>query len=160
MKSLRFAYTILLLVCLAASGARAALYQAGESVAGLKMKDQQGAKVTFEPGEVRFILFDTPGESGPSESPQDPDWFKRNQALIVVNLSEFSGFKRRIAWSRIKEKPFRIWAVEDATVAARFPKEEGKFTVVQLDEKGKIVAIRFAAPGKELKEMVEANRAT
>jgi hypothetical protein len=29
--------------------------------------------------------------------------------------------------------------------------------VLQLDDDGKIVAVRFAAPGKELKETVEAN---
>jgi hypothetical protein len=155
MKSLTLACTVLL--CCAVPGAEAAVYKAGESIAGLKMKDQQGAEVTFKGGEAQFVLFDTPGGSGPSPSPQDPDWFKQNRALIVVNLAGFSGFRRRVAWSRIKAKPFRIWVVDNAAAAARFPRQSGKFTVLQLDDSGKIVAIRFAAPGKDVRQMVEAS---
>jgi hypothetical protein len=59
--------------------------------------------------------------------------------------------------SRLEAKPFRVCVIDDAAVAARFPNQRGKFTVLQLDDDGKIVAVRFAAPGKELKETVEAN---
>lgn len=149
--------TILLCTCCAIAAAEVSVYAAGESVAGLRMKDQQGTEHSFKSGDARFILFETPAESGPSQSPQDPEWFKKNRALVVVNLSEFSGLKRRAAVSRIEAKPFRVCVIDDAAVAARFPNQSGKFTVLQLDEDGKIVVVRFVAPGKELKETVEAN---
>jgi hypothetical protein len=69
-------------------------------------------------------------------------------------LSEFSGWKRRIARSRLESKPFRILAVNDKDVAARFPRQKKKFTVLLLDDKRAITEIRYAAPGKELQEML------
>jgi hypothetical protein len=82
------------------------------------------------------------------------DWFAKNQALLVINISQFSSIKRKIAKSRMKSKPFKMLIVEDKAVAAKFPTEKGKFTVVELDDKGTITAIKFAAPGPELKEVV------
>ena len=121
------------------------------------MKDQHGAELSFKPEDARFILFETPAEGRPSQAPEDPDWFQKNRALVVINLSQFSGFRRRAAESRIEGKPFRVCVIEEAAVAARFPSQNGKFTILQLDESGKIVAVHFAAPGKELKETVEAH---
>ncbi|MBN8245977.1 MAG: hypothetical protein J0L84_00885 [Verrucomicrobia bacterium] len=118
--------------------------------------DQHGKELAFSSKEYRTVIFDTPGDSGAAEPPKDPQWFQNNQALMVVNISGFSGFKRRIARSRMESKPFRILVMEDADLAARFPRKEGTLTVIRVDEQGLITAITFAAPGKELQEAVAA----
>jgi len=118
--------------------------------------DQHGKDLTFSAKEYRTVIFDTPGDSGAAEPPKDPQWFQKNQALMIVNISGFSAFKRRIARSRMESKPFRMLVMEDADLAARFPRKEGTLTVIRLDDQGVITAITFAAPGKELQDAVTA----
>lgn len=142
---------ILSLACAAvAFAAPADLYKAGDTFVGFTAVDQHGTAFTFKPGSAKFVVFDTPGEGGPAESPQDPNWFEKHQALMVVNLTELSALKRRVARSRMESKPFRLLVVDDKNVAAKFPRQKEKFTVLLVDEQGKITDIRYAAPGKEL----------
>ena len=139
-----------LLWAAAMHGIQADPYRVGDAVDLSGGVDQHGKPLQATPGEFRAVIFETPGESGSAEPPKDPDWFAKNQALMVVNISGFSSFKRRIARSRMDSKPFRILVVEDPKVAERFPRQKDKFTVLKLDEKGAITAILYAAPGREL----------
>ncbi len=146
----------LLLFGTAATSFSAELFQVGDPLTLPAGVDQHGQPLSFDPKEFRAVLFDTPGESGDAESPKDPQWFQKNQALMIVNISGFSAFKRRIARSRMESKPFRILVLEDADLAARFPQKEGALTVVRVDAQGAITAIVFAAPGQELQDAVTA----
>lgn len=137
--------------------ARAQVYKAGDSFVGFKAADQHGTAFTFKAGSTRFVIFDTPGEA-PSESPSDPKWLEKNRALMVINLTEFSAFKRRIARSRAAEKAFQILLVEDKDVAAKFPRQKEKFTVLLLDDQGKVTDIRFVTPGKELQALLSGDK--
>lgn len=130
------------------------VYKVGDSFVGFLAPDQHGAVTTFKAGDARTILFDTP-DGGDSHAPNDPAWFSKNQALLLVNISDFSAFKRRAAASRMEAKPFKMLVVSDKTASARFPVEAGKFTVLKLDAAGKITAISFATPGAEVKNAVE-----
>lgn len=145
------AFCATLLLIGVASGADG--YETGRSVVGFQADDQHGTHFTFKPGDARYVIFDTP-DGRSTESPSDPDWFEKHQALLVVNLSEFSGLKRRIARSRVESKPFRILVVLDKKIAARFPRQKEKLTVLVVDEKGIISDIRYPAPGKELHELL------
>jgi hypothetical protein len=133
-------------------------YKAGDSFIGFKAADQHGVAFTFKPGITKFVIFDTPGESGTSVSPQSPDWFEQHHAILVINVTELSTFKRRIAQSRMEAKPFRLLVVDDKTVAARFPQQKAKFTVLLLDDAGKVTEIRFVAPGKELQSLLAGEK--
>ncbi|MBL9175010.1 MAG: hypothetical protein JNL10_15840 [Verrucomicrobiales bacterium] len=141
---------IALLGGVAAPMIQAEPYRVGDTVELSGGTDQHGKILQAAPGEFRAVIFETPGESGSAEPPKDPEWFTKNQALMVVNISGFSAFKRRIARSRMESKPFRILVVDDPKVADRFPRQKDKFTVLKLDEKGGITAILYAAPGREL----------
>ena len=129
-------------------------YSVGDSFVGFSVPDQHGKQFNFKAGDAKFILFDTPGESGRSEHPQDPDWFAKHHILLVINISELSSIKRRIARSRMESKPFQLLVVDVKGIAERFPREMGKFSVLELNEQGTITAIRFASPGKDLQEAV------
>lgn len=136
----------------------AEIYKVGDSFVGFAAPDQHGTSVTYEAGAAKFVLFDTPGESGQARHPQDPDWFAKNHVLLVINISDLSAIKRKAARSRMKSKPFQMLVVEDKEQVARFPLQEGKFTVLVLDDKGTISAIKFAAPGDELKAVVTGGK--
>src|SRR5437867_1907286 len=131
-----------LLWCMAAA---AAAFQTGDSFVGFQAADQHGKSFSFKAGEAKLIIVDTPGESGASEGVKDPEWFAKNQALLVVDISDLSFFKRGVARSRLQSKSFHLLVVDDKSVAARFPKQTGKLSVLFVDPQGKITAVRFAA---------------
>jgi len=142
------ALTLLPLTALADS------YKVGDDFIGFSAPDQHGAVTTFKAGDARTILFDTP-DGGDSQTPNDPAWFSKNQALLLINVSDFSALKRRMAASRMEAKPFRMLVVGDPAAARKFPIEAGKVTVLKLDANGRITAISFAAPGAEVRNAVE-----
>ena len=134
--------------------ATADVYKPGDTFIGFKAVDQRDSAFTFKAGDARFILLDTPGESGQASAPSDASWFDKHHALLIVNISELSYLKRKVAHSRLASKPFRVLVLSDKDAAARFPKQSGKFTVLIVDEKGAITAIRHAAPGAELQSLI------
>src|SRR5262245_53699419 len=103
----------LLLVALWSPTSKAEVYKTGNSFIGFSDSDQHGEAFTFKAGDAKFIQFDAPGESGESPQLQDPEWFSKNRTLLVVNISELSFFKRKVARSRMKEKPFRLLVVDE-----------------------------------------------
>jgi hypothetical protein len=131
-------------------------YKIGDSFVGFSAPDQHGTANTFKAGDARTILFDTP-DGGDSQAPNDPEWFAKNHALLLINISNFSALKRRMAASRMESKPFKMLVVGDQAAASRFPVQAGKFTVLALDASGKITAISFAAPGPDVKKAVEGS---
>jgi hypothetical protein len=131
-------------------------YKVGDSFVGFSAPDQHGTVNTFKAGDAKTILFDTP-DGGDSQAPNDPDWFAKNHALLLINVSDFAPFKRRMAASRMESKPFKMLVVGDQAAAGRFPVQAGKFTVLTLDASGKITAIAFAAPGADVRKAVEGS---
>ncbi len=154
MTHLRLLGAVLLLLLLVGPRSQAAPYQQGDSFVGFAGEDQQGTAITFKAGGARFVIFETPGEGGSTAQPSDPHWFDEHQVLLLVNISELNIFKRRIARSRMKAKPFRIVVVDQKDTTARFPQQEGKCTILLLDEKGLISGIRYAVPGKQVQEVI------
>ena len=88
-------------------------YKVGDSFVGFSAPDQHGTVATFKAGDAKTILFDTP-DGGESQTPNDPDWFSKNHALLLVNVSDFAPFKKRMAASRMESKPFRMLVVGDS----------------------------------------------
>ena len=140
--------------------ARADVYKAGDSLIGFSAPDQHGTVVTFKAGDARVILFDTPAATGASQPSPEPDRFAKNHVLPVVNISDLSFLKHKIAQTRMAAKTYPLLVVDNKSIAARFPVQNGKFTVLFLSEQGVITDIRFAAPGKELRELLTSKTAT
>jgi hypothetical protein len=138
--------------------AQADPYKVGDSFTRFQAPDQHGVLFKFKAGETKFVLFDDPGESGPPDAPKEPDWFTEHHALLIVNISDLSFIKRDIARSRLEAKPFRVLVMADKSGAAKFPVEGGKITVLALDKKGVITAIRYGAPGKEVQALLSDNK--
>jgi hypothetical protein len=140
--------------------AKADVYKAGDSFIGFSAPDQHGTNVTFKAGDAKVILFDTPAATGSSQPSPEPDRFAKNHVLPVVNTSDLSFLKRKVAQTRMAAKTYRLLVVDNKSIAGRFPVQNGKFTVLLLNEQGVITDIRFAAPGKELRELLTKQTAT
>ena len=140
--------------------ARADVYKAGDSLVGFSAPDQHGTIVTFRAGDARVILFDTPAATGASQPSPDPDRFAKNHVLPVVNISDLSFLKHKVAQTRMAAKTYPLLVVDNKSIAGRFPVQNGKFTLLFLSEQGVITNIRFAAPGKELRELLANKTAT
>ncbi|GEM_PF-2473519 len=143
-----------LLIILCALSSHAELYKVGDSFIGFTATDNRGKTHIFKAGDAKFIVVDTPTEQGGAEHPDDPDFFSKNHASLLINISGFSYFKRKIARSRMESKPMELQILEEKEAAARFPIEKNKFTVLALDDKGLITAIEFAEPGPRLKKII------
>jgi hypothetical protein len=140
--------------------ARADVYKAGDSLIGFSAPDQHGTDLPFKAGDAKVILFDTPAADGTSQPSPEPDWFAKNHVLPVVNVSDLSFLKRKVAQTRMAAKTYRLLVVDTKSVAERFPVQQGKFTVLFLNERGVITDIRFATPGQELRELLINKTAT
>ena len=140
--------------------ARADVYKAGDSLIGFSAPDQHGADVTFRAGDARVDPFRYAGGDGASQPSPEPDRFAKNHVLPVVNISDLSFLKHKVAQTRMAAKTYRLLVVDNKSIAERFPVEQGKFTVLFLNEQGVITNIRFAAPGKELRELLINKTAT
>jgi len=132
-------------------------YKVGDSFVKFSAPDQHGILFKFNPGDAKFVLFDTPVEGAQPATPEDPNWFTEHHALLIVNISDLSFIKRDVARSRLEAKPFRALVVSGKSEAAKFPAQAGKITVLTLNNKGVITAIQYAAPGKELQALLTGN---
>ena len=152
-------YSIVVFFTAISFAARANVYKAGDSFIGFSAPDQHGTVVTFRAGDARVILFDTPAATGASQPSPEPDRFAKNHVLPVVNISDLSFLKHKIAQTRMAPKTYPLLVVDNKSIAERFPVQQGKFTVLFLDEQGVITDVRFAAPGKELRELLASKTA-
>jgi hypothetical protein len=80
--------------------------------------------------------------------------------LPVVNISDLSFLKHKVAQTRMAAKTYPLLVVNNKNIAGRFPVQNGKFTLLFLNEQGVITDIRFAAPEKELRELLASKTAT
>lgn len=154
MRRSHWIYTIVVSLASISLTANGDVYEAGDSFIGFSAADQHGANVTFRAGDARVILFDTPAATGAARPSPEPDRFAKNHVLPVVNISDLSFLKRKIAQTQMAAKTYPLLVVDNKTIAERFPVRNGKFTVLFLNEQGVITNIRFAAPGKELRELL------
>ena len=79
-------------------------------------------------------------------------------AVVLTPAGAVAGPK--VAQTRMAAKTYRLLVVDNKSIAERFPVEQGKFTVLFLNERGVITDIRFAAPGQELRELLINKTAT
>ncbi len=97
--------------------AQADVYKAGDSLIGFSAPDQHGADVTFRAGDARVILFDTPAANGTSQPSPEPDRFAKNHVLPVVNISDLSFLKRKVAQTRMAAKSYPLLVVDNKGIA-------------------------------------------
>lgn len=123
---------------LAAAVARADTYAVDSLVPRLELPDQHGESHTLD-ASLRAIVFSRDMAAGQivkdALEKAGPTLFERNHSVYVVDLAGMSSFVRRwFALPGLRRKPYRILVDEDGSRTRDMPSEEGRPTVLVLDE--------------------------
>lgn len=136
------------LAALPAMGAEA--YRAGDALDAFTVNDQHEKPFTFTAGATRVILvtFDMPSGKKANAwlSAQPADLLDKHQAVFLSNIYGMPGVGRFFALPKMKKYPHRILLGDDEHLLDRYPKQDGKLTVLRVDAQGKIEAVSFVDP--------------
>lgn len=124
-------------------------YQESDGLDPFTTKDQHEKDYTLEPS-VRLVIvaFEMgPGKAANSFLATKPaDFLERNRAVFLADIHGMPGLGRMFALPKMKKYPHRILLADVEGFLARYPEKEAMLTVLQLDEAGKIAAIKFVEP--------------
>lgn len=142
-----------LLALLLAGAALAAPYQPGDTFEAFTTKDQHEKDYAYA-GGVRLVIVSFEMGSGKAANTflekQGPGFLDRHQAIFIANIHGMPGIGRVFALPKMRKYPHRILLADAENFLARYPEQENKLTVVSLDPAGKVTALRFVDPKKEL----------
>lgn len=75
---------------------------------------------------------------------KESTYLSRNKTEYIIDIREMPSI---ITWlfagPKMRKYGFRILLIKEGDLADRFPKEEGSFTVIKLDQDHKVTNIRF-----------------
>ncbi|MDQ5981121.1 MAG: hypothetical protein QG602_4099 [Verrucomicrobiota bacterium] len=145
--------TALLFALVAGVSAFAGVYQVGDTFETFTTKDQHDKAYTHERGTrlviVAFAM--SPGKAANAFYAKQPaDFLGRHHAVFISNIHGMPGIGRAFALPKMRKYPHRILLADAEHFLDRYPTQEDKLTVLSLDEAGRITAIRFVDPAKEL----------
>lgn len=153
---LRSLLTAICFVCLGL-GARAETakpaepYKAGDALAAFTTKDQHGKEYTFAPGVKTVVIAFTMGVGKDTNrflEKQPADFLETHGAIFIANIHGMPGIGRTFAMPKMRKYPHRILLADEEHFLDRYPKEDGKVTVLRLGAAGTITAIEFVDPEK------------
>ncbi|AOS44407.1 hypothetical protein Verru16b_01469 [Lacunisphaera limnophila] len=144
---------VLLLVLLSAVTLGAAPYRVGDTFEPFTTKDQHDRPYTYE-GGARLIVVSFEMGVGKAANgffeEQPADFLAKQQTVFIANIYGMPGIGRTFALPKMRRYPHRILLADAENFLARYPEQEDKLTVLSLDPAGRITAIRFLNPKKEL----------
>lgn len=143
----------LLVLLLSAATLGAAPYQKGDLFEPFATKDQHDRAYTYE-GGARLVIVSFEMGAGKAANgffeKQGADFLDRHHAIFIANIHGMPGIGRVFALPKMRKYPHRILLADAEGFLARYPEQENKLTVVSLDDAGKVTAIRFVDPKKDL----------
>jgi hypothetical protein len=143
----------LLALTLLLAGAALAELGPGDPLPEVSLQDQHGATHTIG-ADTRLLLFaaDRPASdliNGYLKA-QPGDFLSSRQAAYVADVSTMPGLiTRLVALPRMRERPYRILLVDDATRVAFLPRRAGMVTLIHLDA-GTVANVRFLSDAEQL----------
>ena len=152
--------SILLLLSLSSLVLNAAEeYKVGDSFVPIAVKDQhdRDAQVSATEGVRHVVVSFTMGSGKKANQffeKKGATWLEENQAAFLANIYGMPSVGRFFALPKMKKYPHRILLGDDENLLVRYPMQDGKVTVLDLDAGGKITGIRFLDPGNELDKLI------
>lgn len=136
----------------ATTAAIAQPYEPGQTVQSFSATDQHGTPFTFQPAETRFLLIShdmtTGKKANTALSALGKDHLPGKKAIYLANIHGMPGIGRFFALPKMRKYAHRIILGDDAGLIAKFPKQEGKVTVLKLAS-GRIQSIAYWNPESE-----------
>lgn len=131
-------------------------YKAGDTLAAFTTKDQHDKPYTWA-GEARWVIvaFDmsTAKAANAFFEQQPADYLPHREAIFISDIHGMPGIGRAFALPKMKKYPHRILLADAKGFLDRYPKQEDRITVLQLDGKGGVQTIRFVDPKKEMAKL-------
>jgi len=130
----------------------------GDPLPGFTIKDQHEQEVAVEPGSsvrhlvVSFTMGTGKGANSYFEN-KGAGWLEEHEAAFVANIYGMPGIGRMFALPKMRKYPHRILLGDDEHLLTRYPEQKGKLTVFDLAADGRITAIRFLDPDRELDQL-------
>jgi len=147
--------TTLLLALLLANGAAAAPYAVGDTMEPLSLEDQHDDKRSLD-GSVQVVLFSRDMDGGDlledalANTPKG--FLDEKHALYVADIHGMPSFVARMfAIPSMRKRPYSMLLDREGEVTARFPSEEGKATLLFLDDLD-IQRVFYAASPNQIRE--------
>lgn len=126
----------------------------GDKLPAFETKDQHEKPFTFQDGAYRLFLVSFTMGSGKDVNgwlaKKEPGFLDSKKALFLADIHGMPGVGRVFALPKMKKYPHRILLGDDDKLLERYPRQEDRITVFDLDENGVITGIRFIDPEKEL----------
>lgn len=138
-------------VC-ATTMAFAGTYEKGDGVSSFTAADQHGKAFTFDPRASRYLLVSHDMETGKKAnailSTLGKDHLDDRKAVYLANIFGMPGIGRAFAIPKMKKYSHRIILGDDSALIAKFPRQEGKVTVLKITG-GKVAGISYWTPGTD-----------
>lgn len=146
-------------VALSSAALAAELYKPGDLFASFTTKDQHEQSYLFTPG-VRTVIVSfvmgTGKDANAYFEKQPASFLADHKAVFIANIHGMPGIGRMFALPKMKKYPHRILLADEEHFLDRFPSEKDRLTVFTLNPAGKIEAIRFVNPEKDMPSIFAA----
>jgi hypothetical protein len=127
-------------------------YEQGQAMASFKAKDQHEQDFTLNIKETKFLLVSHDMETGKRANAVltevGKESMEKQKAVYLANIFGMPGIGRFFALPKMRKYSHRIILGDDAALIALFPVEQGKVTVLALND-GKISSIKYWNPGTD-----------
>jgi hypothetical protein len=132
--------------------AMSAPYEQGQEIASFKAKDQHEQDFTLNTKETKFLLVSHDMETGKRANAVltevGKESMEKQKAVYLANIFGMPGIGRFFAFPKMRKYSHRIILGDDAALIALFPVQQGKVTVLALND-GKISSIKYWNPGTD-----------
>jgi len=144
--------TSILALFLGTLAAHADPYAKGDAVKPFTAKDQHEQAYTFDAKSTRYLLVSHDMETGKKANGAltvlGKDHLTGKKAVYIANIHGMPGIGRMFALPKMKKYNHRIILGDDAALIANFPVQQGKVTVLELDN-GKVRSVQYWDPATE-----------
>ena len=134
-------------------------YKVGDVFASFATKDQHDKAYTYEGGARLVIVAFEMGAGKAANSfleKQPASFLDAHKAIFISNIHGMPGIGRMFALPKMKKYPHRILLADAENFLARYPAKEDFLTVLSLDEKGVVTAIRHVDPKRQMETIFAA----
>lgn len=132
----------------------------GDAFGGFSLEDQFHNKHELNPASQRIVISSEMEKSKEVHkwlSENDPKFLEKNNIEYIADITSMPGI---ITWlfarPKMQKYPFTILLANDKKFGERYPKQEGKLAVFDLDSAGKVTGINFVDQIKDV-ETIKAD---
>lgn len=144
------ALAVLLAGCLTILSAQGAeTLSVGDAFPPLHAKDQHDQDYVFEPGtRAMLIAFDMSTSKAANHflAEQGAGYLDRHGAVYIANIYGMPGIGRYFALPKMRKYPQRIVLADEKDLLDPFPREDGRVTVIHLDDAAVVRSVEFWDP--------------